>query len=462
MTIDDVAARKKIEFKQKLNALEEEFTEWCDISIENKPFEKHNTQIRAIQTHLKTWNESIKFKLKEYDDIETEKFLENCKNAENLILSEHRIWDYFRDKFIQRKNESFHKYLKVADEFAWACYEPILKETKLELKEPPLVYFNGGKSPFAVSRKRMFQIELVDEEDISSKISDYEIDRLPISVIGIPWDQINHLPEASVIGHEVGHIVQNDFKLTKDLERIFENALNDANANNSRKEAWDSWMAEIFGDFYGCLAVGPAFAGTLLDFLVDEKSIIEKQNRKASNWEAYPTDILRMKIIVKILTKMGFQTEVSDYAEIYSTYKSNMPKEFESDIDFIVGNLLTEKFEKLNNKSLPDVFTFTTDQQIDVVNTNYKLSQNTPMLNVILDSSDIRVLFATNRYSFEKSPQQHIDNNYDDVVVNWINTKVIERGERSGYVSTNFDEKLKKYEEISKGSIAELIDKHFT
>ena len=461
MTLDAVANRKKIEFIQKLKALEEEFSEWCEMSKEGKPFEKHNTQIRSIQAHLEPWKKLITQKLESDEQKETDKFLKTCKNAESLILSEHRIWDYFRKKFIQRKNESFNRYLKVADEFAWICYQPIQLAANIELKEPPLVFFNGGMSPFSVSRERTFQTELVDGEDLSAKISNKEIIKLPISVVGIPWDQINHLAEASVIGHEVGHIVENDFKLTNDLERLFDEALNEAKADKSRKEAWHSWRSEIFADFYGCLSVGAAFAGTMFDYLVDEKQKIEIQIRESGNWTAYPTNILRMKIIFKILENMGFKDEIKNYAEIYASYSSNMPKDFEADIDFIAQKLLHGNFISLNNKAITEIFNFTADQQEQVVNATKNIKKNKLTETVDLNEFDIRVILAATRFSFEESPKQHIDNNYDDVIINWIENNILKEGVRFSLITSSPEDKLKQYGKVGEESITQRIDEYF-
>lgn len=467
MTLEEVAARKKIEFQLKLSALEKEFKEWCDISEKDNLFEKHNSQIRSVRAHLEPWNRDIRIKLENYENRETDVFLKNCKNAVSLTLSAHRIWDYFRQKFIQRKNESFRRYLRTADEFAWACYKPIQLETKSELKEPPLVFFNGGTSPFTVPREHAFQTELVDGKDLSAEISNREIPKLPISVIGIPWDQINHLAEASVIGHEVGHIVENDFKMTEDLKRLLAEALSEAQADDSRKVAWNSWLSEIFDDLYGCLSVGAAYAGTLLDYLIDEKFTIENQERKPAEWTAYPTDFLRMKFIFKVLEKMRFKDETKNYSEIYSVYSSKMPHEFEKDIDFVADKLLFGKLECLNDKAITNVFNFTPEQQKQVKTTAKRILENTPAqenepaLEVDLKTTDIRVLIAANRLSYEESPQQHAENKYDEVILDWSEENIIEKGVRSGVILSNSDIKLAHYKKIGEESIQQIITEMF-
>src|SRR6185312_7371364 len=88
---------------------------------------------------------------------------------------------------------------------------------KEAVKEPPLVFFNGGSSPFTMPRNYAFQAEAVAGESIESEQVTAILRALPIPVIGVPWFQIQHLPEMLVVAHEVGHDVESDFKLTDDL-----------------------------------------------------------------------------------------------------------------------------------------------------------------------------------------------------------------------------------------------------
>jgi hypothetical protein len=279
-------------------------------------------------------------------------------------------------------------------------------------------------------------------------------------VVGIPWDQINHLAEAAVIGHEVGHIVESDFKMTEDLERLLEEALSQAKTDNARREAWNSWLSEIFADLYGCLAAGPAYAGTLLDYLANEKFSVENQQRHPADWTAYPTDLLRLKIIFRILSEMGFENEIKDYAGIYASYSSKMSG-FEKDIDFIAAKLLEGKFESLNDKPITEVFNFTRGQQKETEDTARKIRQNSSKLKVELTTRDIRVLFAANRRSYEQAPRQHIENDYDEIVLSWAEKKIIEKGVRFGYVSSKSEDKIARYQEIGAQSVARIIGEIF-
>ena len=370
--IERQVARKKIELELKLASLQDELKSWCDRSEKEKLFEKHHTQVRALQAHLNGWHASITKRLAKYENAEPDVYLTNCANAEKLILTEHRIWDYFRSKLIQREEDSFLPYLRAADEFVWSCYQPVLKIVYPDIvsspaKQPPLVFFNGGISPFSLARGKPFQPEPVAGEILNINPDDY-VTKLPIPVVGVPWDQVTHLPAVLVLGHEVGHIVEADFGLKDGVERMLKHALEKRQADAARTQAWNEWRGEIFADLWGCLAGGPAFAGALIDFIAKGKQTICGEAKTAPDWSRYPTDFLRVRIVLKVLELMGFDNTPAmvEYRELWDLYSSSMVQAYTDDVPVIVEEVLQGEHVVLGNKSIMEVFTFTTDRQDDL------------------------------------------------------------------------------------------------
>jgi hypothetical protein len=458
--IEKLAKRKQIELQAKLEIIENELTTWYERSEAKGPMEKHHTQVRALQAHLKGWHTSIQNKLTEYEKRDADGYLSNCGNAENLILSEHRIWEYFRSKFLQRQEAGLVDYLRAADEFAWECYHPVqavvfpqAKDPKR--KEPPLTFFNGGLSPFSVSRGKTFRPEAVAGKVLNLNPEDYLL-KLPIPVVGVPWDQVSHLPAVLVLGHEVGHIVEDDFGLTGDLQRILKDAITAAKAE-TREAAWTSWLGEIFADLYGCLAAGPAFAGTLIDFLAKGKSRISGEERIHPKWDSYPTDYLRVCILFKALEVMNFEAELADYKKLWEEYSSKMPKEYSKDIDKIVPGLLESKQDVLGSKSIKDVFCFSADQQQAVNTTLTAIKKIKPDTTVAIPTTDIRVLFAALRRAYEFDPGAYVANGCGTAALEHIEQNVIKAGVRAGRRSLKgraLKNKLQSYEQAG----SELID----
>lgn len=463
---EQLAYRKRRELCRKLGALSRELDSWLARSQEGGLFEKHHTQIRAIKAHLRGWSRGVRLRVKDSVRQEGDAFFESIRDAERLILSEHRIWEYFRGKLVQRDEDGFRRYLRVADEFAWACYSPVQRHVyphpaHAARKEPPLVYFNGGVSPFSISRGREFRPEAVPfggEELTGRELA--LANRLPIPLVGIPWHQIAHLPEALVIGHEVGHLVEDDFGLTPRLEALLLEALSGAQAE-PRRGAWSAWLGEIFADVYGCLSAGPAFAGALLDFLARDFAQAATETLTEEDWGLYPTTYLRGEILIETLEVMGFGGEAAGYRELWKNLSSAMPSDFTGDVKHIVPKLLDGKlFEGAapgdEGKSVREVFNFTDAEQADVALTLRQLGGN-----FALTGDDVRVLFASARASFEADPKRFARDGHEEKILARIEQGVISAGTRRAHEPPlprqQFEEKLQNYEEEAQQLVADFL-----
>jgi hypothetical protein len=265
--------RKLIELEQKLSSLDKEFCDWRTQSEARQLLEKHYTQIRRITTEMAGYCGAINQLLGELRKYPG-RVLAEYADVEGHIVEVHCIWDFFRGKFLQRCAPYYQGFLYPADEFAWACYEPARRRAVdggvpvEKVKEPPLVYFHLGANLLATGRNRSYAEGIVRGE-LPKKQFIKVVKPLPIPLIGVPWFQIQHLPETLVIGHEVGHHVQMDFGLFDQLRALLGAALHGV-APESRQRQWRRWLGEIFADVYGNLAAGAAFVGALLDFLSGE------------------------------------------------------------------------------------------------------------------------------------------------------------------------------------------------
>jgi hypothetical protein len=419
---EQLSYRKRREICRKLGSLRGELKSWLDRSEEGQPLEKHYTQIRAVHAHLSQWSRNVRRLVRDGMRQGANTFFDSIYDVERLILSEHRIWEFFRGKFIQREEAGFRRYLKVADEFAWSCYGPVQRHVypdpaNAARKEPPLVYFNGGSSPFSFSRGREFKPE--DVPFAGEGLTGTELavaNLLPIPLVGIPWYQIAHLPEAVVIGHEVGHIVEDDFGLTGRLEVLLHEAVAEAGAER-RQGAWSAWLGEVFADVYGCLSAGPAFVGALMDFLTRDFAELSEESKTEEDWGRYPTTYLRGRILIRILEEMGFNREAAGYKDLWGNFSSSMPPEFVDDINFLVPKLMSAPLfdgatPGVAGKSLREVFNFTRRQQDAVVSTVEQLEKG-----LTLTTRDVRVLFAAARTSFEADPKRFTLKGYEELLL---------------------------------------------
>jgi hypothetical protein len=259
--MDDQASARWL-LRQRLLALAREMRHWKAVSRRNAPprFWTHHSQIRAFALIVHNLSGAI------YRNTHRKGFTaaDARANARD-VLALYRIWEFFRAKVAQRLDDRYAASLQLADEFAWACYRPAAAAL---YKEPPLVFLNGGQSPFILPRNRQYEAEFVPNELIHGEEYSEAMARLPFPVIGVPWYQVTMAWELPVIAHEVGHSIEGDLRLQKELRNRIDAAVPDP----ARRARWKGWCSEIFADFYGCRGVGPAFTSNLSDFLAGTAS----------------------------------------------------------------------------------------------------------------------------------------------------------------------------------------------
>lgn len=111
-------------------------------------------------------------------------------------------------------------------------------------------------------------------------------------------------------------------------------------ANLQAPEVWRSWRAEVFADVYGCLAMGPAFAGALMDLLTIAPAILTQEHRRAGT---HPTRSVRVQLLLIVLAKTGYAEDAQRLRATWeSTYPtSECPADLAPDIEPVVHALLT-------------------------------------------------------------------------------------------------------------------------
>jgi hypothetical protein len=277
-----LAERKRAELDSKLAVLDREFIYWQSES-ESGGYRRYHSQIRGVMLPLRVVRDRVANNLK---DKTGDALLEAAPEATRVLLGAFRVWEFFRQKWIQRREPELKKYLDVADEFALACYGPVL--AKLKSRRPPLVYLNGGESPFVLNRNTEFHIEGENDGEFNKKNYKTILSKLAFPVIGVPWHQLEFWPELLVVAHEVGHAVERDLELEDTVEMAIVKAI----GRSSRSAYWKSWRSELFADAYGCAAAGPASASALADYLAN--STDELRAPMPSAQDKYPPPLLRI------------------------------------------------------------------------------------------------------------------------------------------------------------------------
>jgi hypothetical protein len=403
---------RAVELSHQKQVLRKELDDWRQRTQRGRKLEKHHTQVQAITAKL----DDFLNRVAEPDPTAAEPFKDYERISRSLIGA-HRVWAYFRSKLALRDVDWLAADLKCADELAWECYRPARERAAAAgaippegLKEPPLVFFSNDASPFAQARHSVFEPERINEQGDVKRLGEALL-LLPIPVIGVPWFQLNHLPMAVVVAHEVGHAVEHDFGLVKPLADAFA-ALP---VDGERRPAWSSWRHELFADAYGVLCVGPAFVLALMHFLAGDAAIIQGERVEGPAWGRYPNRFLRMLVNFELLVQMG----IADPALLQAwrgAYQSHAMQPFEADIPAVVAALLGTRWPSFGGVSLKEVISFGAADaaRAQVLAGVIKLGSALPA------GEPFRRLYAAATLAYYDDPATYAARNANSAVVNRI------------------------------------------
>jgi hypothetical protein len=388
------ASRKLAELEVKLAGLDAEFEQWLADAEAGKRLRKHRTQLCRLTEQLRGLAARTAAELAavapDGDDV-----LRDCRRLQLRILEVHRLWDFFRTKLNLRYVEWFNPFLETVDEFAWACYKPLARGGG---REAPLVYLNGEFSPFTHLRDEVFAVEDVDGALDTTDFLQI-VNRLPIPLIGLPWYQVAHLPDALAIAHEVGHAAERDFTLTGTTEAHLQSV--GAQLPRARRQAWFTWLPEVFADLYGVLSAGPAFVSALADLLAVSPQRVAEETAPDAPVRTHPPASLRVLVTTKALRCRGFHAEADAMSAAWDElYEIDLP--FADDVDLVVETLLTGTYPQLDGKTLPDVLSFSaTQHEAATVAAEWVRRHMSP------PTGDVRALVAAARIAFEQDPDRY-------------------------------------------------------
>jgi hypothetical protein len=250
--------RKRTELAAKLASLQADMAQWSSRTAAGQDLQKHFSQVQRLDEEFGPAVKRLAL------DAEDTTVADRWRSVEQMVQDLLSVWGYFRDKLAVRLVPDYGRYLAAADDLAWACYQPAQKAAVAErvidkraVREPPLVCLEDVGSPFSLVRGTDFEGELTASHRLTGASREL-LRRLPVPVIAVPWFQLEHLPDALVIAHEVGHHVLGDLGLDEEAGR----AIHESGAGVE-----ESWTAEMFCDVFGTLCAGSAFASSLADFL---------------------------------------------------------------------------------------------------------------------------------------------------------------------------------------------------
>ena len=389
--MSQITERKRYELRAKYDSLEEDFEYWRGLT--SKGLGLHTSQIEALigkdRGALSNLCATLKSEVEGLDTMTSTQVLTDAWSLEEMLLAAHCLWGFFREKLAQRLDEEVRPFLEVADDLAWGCYAPAMKAANAK-KEPPLVFLNGGWSPFMVPRGAQWNAEgvpgslLVDGEFAGVMRS------LPIPIIGVPYAQVTHLPDVIFVAHETGHAIEGDFDLTELLADAIKKAL----AGSSRLSDWLAWMGECFADAWAVANLGPAYVGALQDFLAP--------GHDKPGDSLYPPVTLRVRLARALLEKMDtdFGTDaVRLQTEWQQAGLNDSKHRHDEDLEKVVAALLDTEIKAFGGKTTKQLGGYGSSQHKESESATIKA-----LNGEAIQGGDPRVLFSALRSCYEHTP----------------------------------------------------------
>jgi hypothetical protein len=385
-----IERRKAVEIDNKLASLDAELAYWREQAGAGGELEKHHTQVEAVASELAVPIAGLRERLA---GMQAAELLAAGASIENQILDLHRIWDLFRSKLALRYVAHFSDFLAAADELAYRCYERA--EALGAPREPALLYFGDERSPIMRPRRS----RLAGANGSADPVG-VAVQRLPVPLIGVPWFQVAHLPDAPAVAHEVGHGVEVDLGLADNVAALIELALLGAGAPAEHARGWREWRAEVFADVFGTLALGPAFSATLVAFLATRPRDVAAQFQCDRFWKSHPPSTLRVLLSAATLESMGLADEGARLRAAWSAaYPTHAMEAFERYVPVVAAAIVGGPYKALGGGPLTALADFPGESYERARRDAERVPRAFDP-----DGADARELIAAARFAFDANP----------------------------------------------------------
>ena len=268
----------------------------------------HQSQVMAINLLFDALQGRVESALARLDpDAEAEPFARALTDVEYELRASHSLLAVFRLMLAQRQtSDAMRAVLDAADLIAADCYRPwivmarewgILGET--QFREPPLTYLNALRFPAALTRDHVFGA-------FKLPLEGYLDQKLPISVISLPFHYAVAVWNFCALYHEVGHPLDQDLGLRANLAAPLRDTLTGRAVDGDpptaeRVRAWLLWLGEALADAVGVLQGGSAFAYALVNLLVKPAAEVTRLTLT----DVHPNPFVRLFLVGALLRGAG-------------------------------------------------------------------------------------------------------------------------------------------------------------
>jgi hypothetical protein len=442
-------ARTKAELQAKLAGLDSELDAWLAATTDKGVLRRHHTQIQAVAGTLKQVSADLTVPFNRPDQGLW--ILDRVRSVDRRIMDLHRLWGFFRAKFALRYVPWLETSLVTADDLAWDCYSPVQKFIAADRRrEPPLVYFSGGTSPFLMPRGTPYVVEPLPDGSMREPEFTEAVRLVPVALIGLPWFQLDHLPDAPLIAHEVGHAVEQDLGLGDRVRTLIEAAV-----PPERRCAWSAWSAEVFADVYGTLCCGSGFAQALMALLAVHPREVNGEVRTAAAWGSYPTRTLRVLLTAAVLAELSVQPADQPVADAWlAVYPDRPMQEYEADVRRVAAAVLKGPYKAIGGAGLTAIIGYSKADERVVSRLASRLLDK-----LGLDEGGVRHAVAAARLAYDRDQIGYARRDAAKVVRDKIASVPLERVRAAGGSDTPPEPVRSERNQLAADALSQLINR---
>lgn len=441
--------RTRAELLAKLTGLDSELDTWLAATTGQGVLRRHHTQIQAVAGSLKRASADLAVPFTDPDPGLW--ILDRTRAVDRRIMDLHRLWGFFRTKFALRFVPWLETPLVTADDLAWDCYSPVQKFIAPDQRrEPPLVYFTGGTSPFLMPRGTPYVVEPLPDGSMREPEFTAAVQLVPVALIGLPWFQVDHLPDAPLIAHEVGHAVEQDLGLGDRVRALIEAAV-----PAERRPAWSAWSAEVFADVYGTLCCGSGFAQALMALLAGHPRQVKGEIRTSADWGSYPTRTLRVLLTAAVLAELGVQPGDRSLADAWlASYPDRPLTDFEQDVDRVAAAVVRGPYRAINCSGLPAIIGYSEVDEGIATRLAHRMLKRWS-----LDQGGVRHIVAAARLAYDRDPISFADKDAAQLARSKIASVPLERVRAAGGPGTPPEPERSQRDQLAGSALSKLIDR---
>ncbi len=270
----------------------------------------HRTQSAAVRSVIQVAVQELRTHLDEVesglDKLEVQEVYDLCREYDLAILWLQKLWEYLKEKFIQRNegdgNQELADLLKSADEVVWSCFHAVLNKALGPHGTAPLTYVEPEYSPATIQIDEPLPVNLTltaDLDFLNELLQSLPIPvlRLPPSCIAAPWWLV-------LVAHEVGHHVQ----YALDLVSYFREGMAAAAeaqgfTEEDAADSWGRWGEEIFADFFSLMMMGQWALRAIAELEIgSNKAMVERKS-------TYPSPVIRLAFMKRVANELGLDTQ---------------------------------------------------------------------------------------------------------------------------------------------------------